>query len=631
MSILTRIADRFRRLRAARDGNVMIMFGVGGIVLFCAAGVAVDMARAYSVRLRLNAALDAAGLAVAALPGSATTAQQNAQLQAFFDANYPASKLGGVANFVPTMSISGNQITVSATATINTVFMQVFPGAPSTMTVGATSVIAKGTGLELALALDNTGSMFSNNNIQALRDDTTLLLNTLFTNTNNQNQLYVSIVPFVTAVNLPPSLVKYVGTNTYLPYNAAVAGSAAAPGPLAYDATQSDDTKWKGCPMENPYPSDINPQQTSWPGQFLWPYFDYQHANPSAANVNLNNSDNVLDPPPLPKSAGGPNWNVAANAPNAAPDPRWAQTNITPVASVNDHTNFFTAGNNTDCNWNAALNKDCPTQITPLTKADAAGQTTLLNAANAMQAWCQSGTMIHIGLAWGWRTLEPNGIFGDASLAHVPAAYTDTNWLKALVLMTDGQDVMFQGCDQTFSYVQNNGGVGSGVHNSPPAQPPYAEYFGAKDSSGNYTLGQASGSCNRSGSTKLNTTTSENGYPPPVSGMTPYGRLGDDNSYFGKGVPDPNNNGNPSAGVATSAAAKPLLDNEVTIACANLKQLGVRVYTIAFTGAAANSIVMLQACASDPNRTFFNAPDQATLKAAFVSIANDLNKIRVIK
>jgi hypothetical protein len=38
---------------------------------------------------------------------------------------------------------------------------------------------------------------------------------------------------------------------------------------------------------------------------------------------------------------------------------------------------------------------------------------------------------------------------------------------------------------------------------------------------------------------------------------------------------------------------------------------------------------MLQTCASDPNKTFFNAPTQADLAAAFTVIAQDLNKIRV--
>jgi Flp pilus assembly protein TadG len=593
MSFFTALLGRLRRLRENREGNMLLMFGIGAIMLFCATGIGIDMARGYSTRLRLNQALDAAGLAIAALPSTATATQQQTTLLNFFKANYPAGSLGNSSGTItPSVSINGQTITVTATTTVQTLFMQIVPGSSGTMTVSATSVIKKGTGLELALALDNTGSMFATqngvSNISALQQDTQTLINTLFGQTTNQSQLFISIVPFVTAVNLPPQLATSgVVASVNNPFTASPANFPTYAGTpyLSYDSTQGDDTKWKGCPLENKYPADISETEgiaQAFPGQYLWDVWQVPGPSAQVPQGNTYPADNVL---------------------------------TKPDGTSNVHENFFTANGLTDCNMNAAQNKDCPTQITPLTN----DQTTLLNAAAAMQAWCQSGTMIHIGLVWGWRTISPNGIFNNNNsfynnFPHTPALYHDSNWLKAVVLMTDGQDTEFQGCDETFSYSAASGGTGT-------LYAPNASTYPV--TSGSTQVGQKwNNGCSRPGSTNP-------GNPPPTSGMTPYGRLGGPNNYIGVGVPDPTNGGTPSTGATNNTNGKPLLDEEVAEACVAIKADGVRLYTIAFTGAAANSIAMLQTCASDPNQTFFNAPTQADLQAAFTTIAQDLNKIRV--
>ena len=92
----------------------------------------------------------------------------------------------------------------------------------------------RGIGLELAMALDNTGSMLANNNIDTLRTASKQLIDDLFAKTSTTSQLKISVVPYVTAVNLPPLLATQAGILT----NAS---------PLAYDPTQADDTKWRGC------------------------------------------------------------------------------------------------------------------------------------------------------------------------------------------------------------------------------------------------------------------------------------------------------------------------------------------------------------------------------------------------
>ena len=53
-----------RRLVRRREGSVAVIFALCAIPIFIAAGMAIDVGRAYLVKVRLGAALDAAALAV---------------------------------------------------------------------------------------------------------------------------------------------------------------------------------------------------------------------------------------------------------------------------------------------------------------------------------------------------------------------------------------------------------------------------------------------------------------------------------------------------------------------------------------------------------------------------------------
>jgi len=61
----------------------------------------------------------------------------------------------------------------------------------------------------------------------------------------------------------------------------------------------------------------------------------------------------------------------------------------------------------------------------------------LIAAANAMTAWDRSGTMIHVGAAWGWRTISPDSVFQSGG---VPDAlpYSTPGWIKAMIIESDG-------------------------------------------------------------------------------------------------------------------------------------------------------------------------------------------------
>jgi Flp pilus assembly protein TadG len=117
-SIAAAIA-RLRRLIERQEGLVAIIFALCAIPIFIAAGMAVDIGRAYAVKVRLGAALDAAALAVGS-ESNQTAAQLATDLQNYFTANYPSTALGTNVTVTPvpsTASLSASTVNYQAQAT----------------------------------------------------------------------------------------------------------------------------------------------------------------------------------------------------------------------------------------------------------------------------------------------------------------------------------------------------------------------------------------------------------------------------------------------------------------------------------------------------------------------------------
>ncbi|MEQ8299358.1 MAG: pilus assembly protein [Parvibaculaceae bacterium] len=187
-----RFQDLFRRFLGDQRGNFAIMFALASIPIIVAAGAAVDISRAYVVETRLKAALDAAALAV-----GGTTGQTNAQLQViaqnYFNANYPAEKMG-----VPgTVSVTqnGNVVSLTVAADLPTSLMGI-AGIDTLDIVASSEVTRMGKKLEVALVLDNTGSMGSGGRMTVLKAAAKDLIDTVSTAALTPGDVKVSIVPF---------------------------------------------------------------------------------------------------------------------------------------------------------------------------------------------------------------------------------------------------------------------------------------------------------------------------------------------------------------------------------------------------------------------------------------------------
>jgi Flp pilus assembly protein TadG len=377
-------ASRFRR---ARNGNVAMIYALALLPAIAAVGSAVDLTRAMVMKMRLGEALDAAGLSVAGTVGL-TEAQMTEKAQKFFYANYPDEELGTVMSL--TVKPAGNNlVTVSGTAKVDTAFMGLFGIPYLDVTVNA-EVTRESKGLEIALVLDNTGSMGSNGKIQALKSSTNELIGILFGDQNAPSHLKMSLVPFSQTVKV--DTVSFLA-NGYMDINGQSSSAR-----LNFDNNKYAFAVW--ATMNN----------KSWGG---------------CVEARPNGYEETDDEP----SAGSPNTRFVPYFEPDGPDSNAYSgytTYITDGVSSNQDTRLKRSAKYVNQN-KTNPNADCNLQkILPLTNS----KVTLQNYVNGMIA--SGNTHIALGASWGWRTLSPTAPYTEGS------DYGDENWTKAMVFLTDG-------------------------------------------------------------------------------------------------------------------------------------------------------------------------------------------------
>src|SRR4051794_29397016 len=183
-----------RRLAGDEGGNVLTVVALAAIPLVGAVGLAIDAGRAFIVQDQLQKALDVAGHA-------ADQATAKADAQNFFAANFNAAAGATSNGLTVTFSSDGLTVTLTASASQPTTFMQVL-GIKSVTVSGQAVIKRQVTGLELALVLDNTGSMVDENKIGSLKTAAHELLDALYGTNDTIPNLWVSVVPFIAAVNV---------------------------------------------------------------------------------------------------------------------------------------------------------------------------------------------------------------------------------------------------------------------------------------------------------------------------------------------------------------------------------------------------------------------------------------------
>ena len=206
MSTLGFLRDTMMRFQQDRSGNVLIMLGFLLLPLLGMVGVAIDYSRATNARAALNAAIDSAALMAAHdAPTLTSDAQLTARINAWVKDNLPADIKDKFSAATVSIDRTARTIRIEANANVPTTIARVLGSQNSV--VSSTSQSTWGTNtIELALVLDNTGSMASSGKMAALRQASLDLIKIMKDATQRTDQIKISIVPFSTRVILDTSL-----------------------------------------------------------------------------------------------------------------------------------------------------------------------------------------------------------------------------------------------------------------------------------------------------------------------------------------------------------------------------------------------------------------------------------------
>ncbi|ODA66383.1 von Willebrand factor type A domain protein [Methyloligella halotolerans] len=390
----------------ARGGNVAILFGVALIPILLAVGIAVDYGRALSVRDRMSEATDAAALAIGSWP-DLTQPQMEAKAQEFFDANYPKETLG-TAGKVKVRFDNDNNIFVSVSGEVPTTFMKLANF--KKMDVGAETMVTKEErNIELVLVLDTTGSMGSGGKMDALKSAAREMVNTLFDGKSTSDTLKIGVVPFSAAVNVGANM----SNSPWLDRSgqSSIAIEDFNPGDNTWTLySQLRNRSWGGCVRERATPyelTDTTPTNSNKETLFA-PYFAPDEPD-SGGYVNNYLADQVPETCRVV-------WFWKVCEPETT-DPAKIQR------MTNKYQNASVGGNAPGPNYLCP-----PNPVTAMTN----NKNTVLNAINALNP--DGSTVIPAGLLWGWRAISDNAPFTEG------APYDDETWVKAIVLLTDGEN-----------------------------------------------------------------------------------------------------------------------------------------------------------------------------------------------
>jgi Flp pilus assembly protein TadG len=191
------------RFFADQRGGVAPMFALAMVPIIGLAGAAVDYSRAGAARSAMYAALDATGLMLSKDAATMSADQINAKATQIFNAEFNRPEVSGVqVNAVLNSPQAGSfTLTVTASGSLPTTFTRVLGQSQIAMSSSADFNwgIKK---LELALALDNTGSMAQSGKLTQLKTAAKNLLTTLQGAAKQPGDVKVSIIPFDTTVNI---------------------------------------------------------------------------------------------------------------------------------------------------------------------------------------------------------------------------------------------------------------------------------------------------------------------------------------------------------------------------------------------------------------------------------------------
>jgi Flp pilus assembly protein TadG len=202
-------SDRGSKFIDSTQGNVSVISSLGIIGLLLAVGSAIDFANVVDTNTALSSAVDAAALQASAT-GSSDTDTLDDRATASLGFNYNEAKYGELIS--RDLAVSGDILTLTATARYHTAFLRVF--GIDHVDVPVTSAVMKGgVNIELALVLDTTSSM-SSRDMVSLKTAAKSLAETVINGDQSGYSTRVAVIPYSYGVNLGTMVSDARGTTT---------------------------------------------------------------------------------------------------------------------------------------------------------------------------------------------------------------------------------------------------------------------------------------------------------------------------------------------------------------------------------------------------------------------------------
>lgn len=217
-----------------RRGNIAMMFGLFFFVLLAAVGAAIDLQRTNLIRAQVHEASDAALLAATRYKAghpNASVSELTSVARKIFDNAVKDTPALTIDDFVLNFDSGAETFSIDVIGTIDTLIMKVFDKDFVSLDTRSEAKLGKTPLLEVAMALDTTGSMNQKGKISTMRNAARDLVKTLFA--ADGANVKIGVVPFAQYVNVGSAY----GTASWL----------SKPG-----------AAWSGCVGSRPYPYNVN-------------------------------------------------------------------------------------------------------------------------------------------------------------------------------------------------------------------------------------------------------------------------------------------------------------------------------------------------------------------------------------
>lgn len=483
--------------RAAHTGRSFVTDTHGAIAI-AAAGVvpllllfgfgAVEFQRYSAVRSTVQDGLDAAALAVAK-SNLTDPVQLEALGRAVLAAHMRSDRGLTLSSFK--VRVENGVVVTDAAVGVSPIISDIFT-AGQLQVRGHSEVLRESSGLEVALVLDTTGSMATNNRIGIAKTAAKTFIDKMSEangTTTGTNPVRIGIVPFANTVNVGPASqapgATWLDQNAQSPIHAEVFHRGETGGPLLtpqeswptgvpnrFTLFTQLGVPWGGCVESRPAPFDVTDAgpSSAQPGTLFVPYFSPDEPD-QVLNARTYNTS-LPDTPPVQayayansyvedvrRALRGYSFNTTTGAARlGAPWPNFTVAGNDPATIIQAFYRYAAGNNDAAMGWRGVQGRLAKyaggAANTRLDLTDGRGpnrgcavrpMTRLSTNYAALKSDIESLTVggptnIPMGLAWGWHLVSPNMPFGAS-----PAS--DTSARRVVVLMTDGDNSLWSPVD----------------------------------------------------------------------------------------------------------------------------------------------------------------------------------------